>query len=288
MELTICSNAYTYVLFRGSVYNNAHNALKVHLERNQIEQHVLDKCLMNGLQLVERSDRDLSQVAPTLQLLLQFGAQWKAGLLLDHKRTPYHLICKSRGDHHELLDLMLLSSGRELIGAEDSGGCTALLYAVEDTNINCFKSLFFNGAFLHESKTHCLFIEVIDLLFSYSGVSQSIIADIFGLLCIRIAIEMIRVSGCSRGMHYNSRGNPYQTETNIKSYVIDLMKKKNVYENNVIPLKMQCRRMILNHLFPQADKKITKLPLPPGVITYLRIPELDDIRDAYRKSTQTQ
>ena len=75
MELTIESRDNTFLLFRGSVYNNAHNALKVHLEKNQIERHILDRCLMNGLQLVERRDRDLSQVAPTLQLLLQFGAQ---------------------------------------------------------------------------------------------------------------------------------------------------------------------------------------------------------------------
>ena len=289
MELTIGSNVYTFLLFRGSVYNNAHNALKVHLEKNQIEQHILDKCLMNGLQLVERSDRDLSQVAPTLQLLLQFGAQWKAGPLLAHKTTPYHLICKSRSDHHELLDSMLLSSSREIIGAEDSAGFTALSYAVKNANIKCFKSLIVNGACLHIPKTQCLFIEVINLLYSCSDVSQSIIADVFDLLCNRLlAREMLGVPGRLQNMYYNGWYNPHKNKTNIKSDVIDLLKRWNVYENNVIPLKMQCRRIILNHLSPQADKMIRKLPLPPGIVTYLSFPELNDIRDACRKSTRNQ
>ena len=182
MELTIGSSTDTYLLFRDNVYNKAHNALEVYLKKDPVEHHVLDKCLMNVLQLVERWQRDLmSQVAPTLQLLLQFGAQWKVDTLLDHKRTPYHLICRSSGDHHELLDLMLLSSGRELIDTEDSQGFTALLYAVENKNINCVRSLIVNGAGLHVPDTHCLFIGIIDLL-SRSYVSQSIIADIFELL----------------------------------------------------------------------------------------------------------
>ena len=496
----------------------------------------------------------MSQVAPTLQLLLQFGAQWKVDTLLDHKRTPYHLICKSSGDHHELLDSMLLSSGRELIDTEDSQGFTALLYAVENKNINCVRSLIVNGAGLHVPDTHCLFIGIIDLL-SRSYVSQSIIADIFELLLdsseadkylsesINFAIKILNVecviklikktfrkeicydwttaakvgsvellkcminhgidmnctdkdgrslltwtirSGKAEAVRYlldigvtvpkydpkpkfqrcakcgknkrlldsnffskcvdhpcarairmnipeivemliehggqtcssfnalalavrtfsvnvvkyllntyrypinceyiwtdsdgiyktlisekykqlciakvllahgadlntqmcgsnhltralcnhhdefialyirngvninNNKSNPppvesailldrlFATEmllisgcsrgflnlldccvnmTKIKPDMKDLMEKWNVHENNVVPLKMQCRKMILNHLSPQVDKKISKLPLPPGVITYLTIPELDDILDACRKSTRNQ
>ena len=548
-ELTIGSGANTLLLFRGSVYNNAHNVLEVHLKKNRIEQHVLDRCLMDGLQFVERSDRELSQVTPTLQLLLQFGAQWQVGTLLDHKTTPFHLICRSNGDHHELLDLMLLSLGGRLIDAEDSGGFTALLYAVKNANINCVRSLIVNGAGLHVPNTHCLFIEVIDLLppcsdvifelllnsseaneylsasidfaiksrnvecvmklfrksFSKkvcydwaraaevgsvellkcminlgidkdftdtdgqsfltwtirSGEAEAVrylldievtvpkydpkskvklcekcknnkllldsnffskcvdgasairmdipeivemivehggqscvsfnalalavrfssvnvieyllnkyryplnceyiwtdlgsryqtllmefnenhIIHIVKLLlahgadpnkqtcgksplgkplihhheevlalfirngvninfesitlpfetsvtCSRIfTTEMLLVSGCSRGMY--SRGNSYEIPPNsrIKSEVMDLLRKWNIHENKVVPLKMQCRRMILHHLSPQADKKITKLPLPPSVITYLSIPELDDILDACRKSTGNQ
>ena len=290
MELTIGSSAYTFLLLSGSVYNTAHKALEVHLKNNQIEKHVLDRCLLSGLQLIERKDRKLSQVAPALRLLLKFGAQLKVDTLLDHETTPYHLICKYSGDHHELLDSMLLSSGRGLIGAEDSQGFTALFYAVKNVNINCVRSLIFNGAGLHVPNTCCLFIEVIDLLSLCSEVPRRIITDIFDLLCNRLfATEMILVSRCSRGML--KLGNHYENKNDIKSDVKDLMKKwsvQHVHENNVIPLKMQCRRMIWNHLCPQADKKIKKLPLPPGVITYLRIPELDDILDACRKSTQNQ
>ena len=64
----------------------------------------------------------------------------------------------------------------------------------------------------------------------------------------------------------------------------DLMEKWHVQENKVIPLEQQCRRMLLNHLSPQADKKIKKLSLPAGVIRYLSIPELDDILDACSKA----
>ena len=96
------------------------------------------------------------------------------------------------------------------------------------------------------------------------------------------ATEMLLVSGCSCGMF--SLGNYLEHKKDMKSDVEDLIKKWNVHQNNVIPLKMQCRRMILNHLSPQADKKISKLPLPPGVITYLRIPELDDILDVCKTS----
>ena len=562
MELAVGSSANTLLLFRDSVYNNALNDLEVHLKKYRIEQHVFDRCLMDGLQLVERRDQELSQVAPTLQLLLQFGAQWKVDTFLDHRTTPYHLICKSSGDHHELLDLMFISSGRELIDTEDSSGFTALLYAVKNANINCVRSLIVNGAGLHVPNTHCLFIEIIDFL-TCSYISQSINTDIFellvdsseankylsesinfaisthnvkcviklfkktfhfntshkkncydwaraahmgsvdllkcmlnhgidkdctdkegrslltwtirsgkpeavrylldigvsvpkydpqskskfklckkcgkntllldsnffskwvddpcarairmdipeivemlvehgGLSCISFnalaravrsssanvveyllskysyplnieyiwtdscerecgtltkaysfprfirvaksllshgadvnkqvckynglsplntalcrgheefialyirngvdinfkshalpievavvrdrlfATEMLLVSGCSCGMF--SLGNYLEHKDDMKSDIEDLLRKWNVHENNVIPLKMQCRRMILNHLSPQADKKITKLPLPPGVITYLRIPELDDILDVCKTS----
>ena len=100
------------------------------------------------------------------------------------------------------------------------------------------------------------------------------------------ATEMLLVSGCSCSMF--SWGDPYEKLSNIESDVVELMKKWNVHENKVIPLKMQCRRMILNHLSSQADQKITKLPLPPSIITYLTIPELNDILDACRKSTGNQ
>ena len=148
-EMMDKSSTSTISLFKDSVYSDATNAFREHLEEEQVQQSILDRCLMIGLQVVQRQDRELLQVAPTLQILLQFGAQWKDGALLEHKMTPYHLICNSTGDHHELLDLMITISGRALIDIKDKENFTPLLYAVQTANINCVRSLISNGANLN-------------------------------------------------------------------------------------------------------------------------------------------
>ena len=140
------SNARTRSLFKDSVFNDATNAFREHLNKKQVQQDILDECLMFGLQVVQRQDRGMHSVAPTLQILLQFGAQWKDGALLEHQMTPYHLICKSIGDHYELLDLLIKSSGRTLIDTKDKETFTALLYAAQNANINCVRTLITNGA----------------------------------------------------------------------------------------------------------------------------------------------
>ena len=66
-----------------------------------------------------------------------------------------------------------------------------------------------------------------------------------------------------------------------------IMKEWNVYMNNVLPLQQKCRIVILNHLSPQADNKITRLSLPPLLIKYLSIPELDDIIELYKSNKLT-
>ena len=91
------------------------------------------------------------------------------------------------------------------------------------------------------------------------------------------AAEMLLVAGCSRGIH--SWNNNHTLKTNIGGKMKELLKEWNVRKNNVLPLKQRCRMVILNHLCPQADKKIIELPLPPQLIKYLGIPELDDIVD---------
>ena len=557
-----------------SAYGGALNALKVHLEKSQLEQHVLDICLLYGLEIVTNLHIHLTQVAPTLQLLLLFGAQWKDGILLKYGTTPYHLICQCPGDHYKLLDLMFTSSDGALIDAEDDYRGTALWYAAQNANINCIRSLITNGARIQISPIDgicplCVTITNLQPGYTY-GNSRSIMTDIFDLLLVnceasefwsvtinyaidigvvecviklilktsqlnihdkenlycwwnaarlgnidllkcmlnngigkdctdkkggnlltwvaksgnveavryvldlgvtvstyvptsefevckvcggnilldadlpagsqdrdpsiaaihsdapaiaqllaehgsllyssihalvlaircssvnmveyllktytynlnieyvrtksfrrvygnvlteksrhdRIPItklllahgadpnkkicgkyrssdlidaifdscpelialyirngvdinlrsknydngighfilpfeasvlhdvpyvaEMLLVSGCSCGVF--SLGNNHEYTDAIKSIIEDLMKKWNVHKNNVIPLKMQCRRMILNHLSPQADNKIKTLPLPPSIITYLSIPELDDILDVWRNS----
>ena len=96
--------------------------------------------------------------------------------------------------------------------------------------------------------------------------------------------EMLLVSGCSCGVYSLSNNN----RTEITFALKVLMEKWNVHENNVQPLKQQCRRLILNHLCPQADKKIVKLSLPQCFIRYLHIPELDDILNAKQERKERQ
>ena len=98
--------------------------------------------------------------------------------------------------------------------------------------------------------------------------------------------EMLLVFGCSYGM-FSLENNP-KIKYIITSDIKDLMKNWDVYENKVKPLQQQCRRMILNHLSPQAEKKITKLPLPSIIIKYLSVPELDDILTPFKNSTRNQ
>ena len=152
-ELTGGIGISTPSFFEDSVFNAAHNKLKEHLVNKQMQHTMLNSCLMTALQIVQRNDREMAQVAPTLQLLLQHGAQWKDGALLEHQMTPYHLICKSTGDHHELLDLMIKMSGETVIEIDkvDDHRFTALLYAVQNANINCVRNLITCGADLNKN-----------------------------------------------------------------------------------------------------------------------------------------
>ena len=218
MDLTIRKSDNTLSLFHDSVYNDTHNALEIHLMENQVEQHILDSCLMSGFRIVERGDRELSEVAPTLQLLLMCHAQWKGDPFLGHVVTPYHLICQSNGDHHELLDLMFIASREALIDTEDWHGNTAIWYAVINANINCVKSLI-EGKSTHTPSIYRLLIAAIALLSPDSEVSQSIMTDIFDLLLdcseyieslsktIDFAINACNVECVMKLFHLNARPN---------------------------------------------------------------------------------
>ena len=97
------------------------------------------------------------------------------------------------------------------------------------------------------------------------------------------ATEMLLVVGCSCGV-FSLPTYDQEIAADVDPKLMNLMKKWHVHENNVTPLRMQCRRAILSQLSPQAEKKIKSLPLPPSLIKYLNIPELDDIMEQYRKS----
>ena len=83
--------------------------------------------------------------------------------------------------------------------------------------------------------------------------------------------EMLLISGCSRGVFSKLTLKP-------KPKLEKLMKEWNVYDNNVVPLKLRCRCVILYHLSPRADLKIGNLPLPGCLIKFLCIPELDSFQ----------
>ena len=112
---------------------------------NPVQHSYLDRRLLRELRIVQQKERGLSQVAHDLTVLLYSGAKWNSDVLLDEQKTPYHIICESPGDHHELLDLMIKSSQRAIIDTRDNRGRTALMHAVQNVNINCVKCLLANG-----------------------------------------------------------------------------------------------------------------------------------------------
>ena len=96
------------------------------------------------------------------------------------------------------------------------------------------------------------------------------------ILCGNIYIaEMLLYSGCFCGVF--SLDIKHNYKNNVKPDVVTLMKDWNVHKNNVIPLQKRCRMVIWNLMSPATEEKITKLPLPSILRTYLTIPELDDI-----------
>ena len=163
-EQTIGGSTNTVALLEACILNADHDALQEHLENNKTEQSVLDRCLMLGLQIVQKEEQTMVHVAPALQLLLQSGAKWKPDSLLEHQMTPYQLICLSAEDHHDLLDLLIQSSERTLFHAKDDYEYTALMYAVENANINCLKSLIDHGAEVN--------IVNIKMLANYLGIAK--------------------------------------------------------------------------------------------------------------------
>ena len=136
----------TLTLLQASFMHGEHETFKEHVENNPEHQNLYGS-LKRGIELVISKRRTMSDVAPTLITLLQNGAQWDCDhLIMSGGITPYHVICRSNGDHHELLELMIKELRRTLLNAKDDVGCTALMYAVLNANIKCVKCLIANEA----------------------------------------------------------------------------------------------------------------------------------------------
>ena len=79
----------------------------------------------------------MSDVAPTMTMLLQYGAKWDIDDLLTPGTSAPVVICLATGDHYELLQLMIEELGQRLVDAEDEHEHTALMYAVQNANLKC-------------------------------------------------------------------------------------------------------------------------------------------------------
>ena len=128
------------------LFDTDYHDLKKHLKNDQVKQSLLDEYLLSGFQMVQKKDRELRQITEALKLLLEFGAKWKDGVLLEDQMTPHHLICQANCDNAELLGLIIGCFDKTLINSKSQDGSTALLHAVKNANLKCVKSLIANGA----------------------------------------------------------------------------------------------------------------------------------------------
>ena len=167
----------------------------------------------------------------------------------------------------------LLEHGADL--NTDDTCSSALIVAIQERHIKLIALLICNGVDTNFKSYDYRYGDVLPF-------EAAVLYD-SGIDCIGdiYVVEMLLVSGCSCGV-FNLKEDHKFTD-NVKTKIKNLMMKWNVHENNVKPLKQQCRRMILKHLSPRASKMIEKLPLPQCLIKYLSIPELDDIVDRYRR-----
>ena len=140
------NHSKTQTLLHASFLHGQHDAFKQHMQNNPVHQN-FNGSLADGMKLVISKKRTMFDVEPTLIILLQNGAKLDHDhLIMPDGMTPYHVICRSTGDHQELLELMIKELGRSLVNAKDDDECTALIYAVSNANIKCVKSLIANGA----------------------------------------------------------------------------------------------------------------------------------------------
>ena len=188
-EPTPRSITNTHEFFESCVLGADHKALEEHLVSNLVQQTDLDICLIRGLLIVQRKQRELSHVAPALTMLLQFGAKWNNDVLLADQKTPWHIICESPGDHHELLDLMMKASQQTIIDRQDYEHRTALMHAVRSANINCVKCLLANGADVHirHDRQSSAIMEAIKMM-GNDHQQASVNKDIFDLLLTDVVI----------------------------------------------------------------------------------------------------
>ena len=177
----------------GTFNEGAYKKFREQIENNPVYQEFAD-CLAHGIKLVKSKSMTGTtlELAPTMIMLLQYGANWYGGDLVSvDTTTPYHVICLTPGDHHELLDLMIREIGRVLVDASDACDNTALMYAVQCSNANCVKTLLAHGANvnilgkqyeLQSNRMVSPLIDAINLLRPESSHSSDTMMDILDVL----------------------------------------------------------------------------------------------------------
>ena len=193
-EQIIANRLKTQALLRAALIYKKHEAFKGHMENNPVQQN-FDGCVELIIRLVRNQSMTVSDLAPTLIVLLQNGAAWN--IPPTPVSTPYHVVCGGTGDHQELLKLMINKLGRKLINAKDEEDCTALICAVKNANIKCAETLIANGADVNLMKFQNSYpqkiagvildswsplIDAINMLHPKSRRSPKIMMDMFDLL----------------------------------------------------------------------------------------------------------
>ena len=209
--------------------------------------------------------------------------QYKHPLNINYSESQLHSDCKHWTLIKEACSCRSFKGVQYLLehGAElntDDKCSSALIVAILSCQIELIALFICNGVDINFRSYHYRYGDVLPfeaaILRDHRLGSSAIFTSYFD-------VEMLLVSGCSCGVFNLEEDHKFKD--NIRFEVKNLMMKWNVHENNVKPLKQQCRRMILIHLSPRASKMIEKLPLPQCLIKYLSIPELDVIVDRYRR-----
>ena len=187
------------------------------------------------------------------------------------KKSDYnHWTLLKEACHHNSIDVVeyLLEHGADLNKGDTDGCSSALLVAIQSKQENLIALLVCNGVDINFRSYDYRYGYVLPFEAAVLNDNPSD-RDFF-----KVA-EMLVVSGCSCGVFSLEEDHELKAEY-INDETKNLMMKWKVQENNVKPLKQQCRRMILKHLSPRASKMIEKLPLPQCL---LRSPEVTDVAE---------
>ena len=283
LDLGVAMTSYTPATYTIACYKCGKNRLFIEEEDHNNEEPFMIACrwnMCNVVQMLDKYDNQNLKTMNALRCAIKSDSVDVVEYLLNKYKYPLNDEYFIKDWSHEIKECYLL---KEACGYHPAVVQLLLDHGADPNKKFCYSFGIINLALCRKNT------EIIALLIrngadvSYRSRSRLLKlgdylplenAAVYSLKCIA---EMLIIYGCSCGLFSLAEDhmfkNRYRTDMN------NLMKDWNVCENKVTPLRMQCRRMILKYLSPQAQKKIMKLPLPPLIIKYLGIPELDDIED---------